>query len=196
MSFQKPAAAASGSAQLASNIATFKQNLEKLESSSQDASKWREADRAVKLLDSLSATISANLKTANDANVSDLRRQFAALNERCQSAKAAYAQKKEQAEAAPDGAAGAGGPAAQQAELQQIQDDTSRLQFLERETGQILESQKVINQLTQQVGEVIDRDHEKVVHIDETIEDAKDDMVTGNEELAAAEEHQKACDVA
>jgi chemotaxis protein histidine kinase CheA len=196
MSFGKAAAASAGSSQLPGNIKKFEQDLGKFEALLQDATKLREADRQVKPLDGLSANISANLRTATDANISDLRREFSALNERYQSAKAAYAQRKEAAEASPEAPTGPGGKSLQQAELDQIEEDTSRLQFLERETGEILESQRVIQQITEQVGQVIDESHVKVVHIEQVVTEAKEEMVTGNEELAKAEEHQKTCDIA
>jgi chromosome segregation ATPase len=195
MSFGKPAAA-SGSSQLSANITTFEQNLSRFEANSQDATKWRDADRAVKTLDSLSATISANLRTAKDANASDLQQKFGALDQRYQSAKAAFAQKKEQANAPPPPPTGPDGKPLQQSELAQIEADASQLEFLQRETSDILESQRVIHDITAQVGDVIDRDHQKVVHIDETVEEAKQEMVQGNEELAQAEEHQKSCNIA
>jgi hypothetical protein len=77
-----------------------------------------------------------------------------------------------------------------------IMDEASELAMLQRETEEILRRQRALTILQKQIGEVIQRDHATVVRIDRIVEEAKDNMVEGNENICVAERDQKGCLVA
>ncbi|KAH0786577.1 hypothetical protein GPJ56_009479 [Histomonas meleagridis] len=65
-------------------------------------------------------------------------------------------------------------------------------EFLQNQLNDIAETAAIINEGTHQVDNQITADHEKVVHIDQTIEEAKQEMIEGNKDLEVAEADQKA----
>lgn len=89
--------------------------------------------------------------------------------------------------------AGAGGDALY--DQQQIDAETEELNFIEAQTGEIVEDMKVLNELTHQVDDQVTKDHEVLIKIDSKIEDAKVEMQEGNKDLEKAEEHQKSCTI-
>jgi hypothetical protein len=75
-------------------------------------------------------------------------------------------------------------------------DPASELDFLQAGTEEVLRQQRELSILQKQIGDSIDEGHVKVVKIDEKVEEAKQDMVKGNDDLQGAEKHQKTCGVA
>jgi cobalamin biosynthesis Mg chelatase CobN len=62
---------------------------------------------------------------------------------------------------------------------------------LQRDANEVVQQMHEVNDLQHQLDGMIVQQHEQVVHVDQTIEDAKDDMVDGNAQLELAEKDQK-----
>lgn len=69
------------------------------------------------------------------------------------------------------------------------------LEYLGRQTEEIQQMAKDLNEITHKVDDKITEDHEKVVKIDEHIETAKTEMQEGNKDLEHAEKDQKKCNI-
>jgi methyl-accepting chemotaxis protein len=70
-------------------------------------------------------------------------------------------------------------------------DDAEAVEYLRRQTSDILGDMRQLNDITQQVGALIQDQHQTVVKVDDTIESAVGEMKAGNQELQAAEKDQK-----
>ena len=57
--------------------------------------------------------------------------------------------------------------------------------------GEIVEGMTILNDLTKELNTHLDEQHETIGRIEKTIDDAHEEMVAGNEDLAEAVEHQK-----
>lgn len=63
---------------------------------------------------------------------------------------------------------------------------------LQQAAGEIVEGMTTLVDLTNQLNDKLDEQHEQIGRIENTIEDARQEMVAGNSDLAEANEHQKA----
>jgi chromosome segregation ATPase len=82
-------------------------------------------------------------------------------------------------------------PDATEQQLQLAQEQGEHVEFLQTRVQSIAEDTKVPNELTHEVHDVRQRDHEKIVPIDAVVAEAHENMVEGSAGLAEAEEHQK-----
>jgi t-SNARE complex subunit (syntaxin) len=76
-------------------------------------------------------------------------------------------------------------------EQEEAEQMAAELDYLQRETGQIVQDMQTINEVTHEVDGLITNQHEVLDHIDQTIVEAVDEMKAGNEELDHAQEDQK-----
>jgi methyl-accepting chemotaxis protein len=84
------------------------------------------------------------------------------------------------------------GTAREQMEQQLLEDDDAyEIELLQHQTRDLLQGMRQLTEITQQVGTLIKEQHETVVRVDDTIQDAVGEMKAGNEELAVAEGYQK-----
>lgn len=74
---------------------------------------------------------------------------------------------------------------------EQIDRETAEVEQLNRETEQIVQDMKAIDDAANILNEKIQEQHEQIIRIDDTIEDAHEEMVEGNKDLNVAQEHQK-----
>lgn len=85
--------------------------------------------------------------------------------------------------------------AAEKAQLNELQmrqrQQHSDVTFVKNNAAEIVNGMTELNDLTNQLAEKIDDQHEIVVHVDETIEEAKEEMIEGNAVLEEAEEIQQ-----
>lgn len=71
-----------------------------------------------------------------------------------------------------------------------------QLEFMHNQTQDITHQMKEINKIQNQLYDKVKEDSGLIVKVDENIEEAKDDMITGNVDLNAAEKHlKKTCNV-
>jgi hypothetical protein len=125
-----------------------------------------------------------------DPDAESVRAQFDQVN-------SVFQQRKDQIKAMVDEAdvqyqyrpAGAAADPMQQLLLED--DDANEIEYLQSQTRDVLQGMRQLTEITQQVGTLIQDQHETVVHIDSTIQDAVGEMKAGNVDLNAAEEHQK-----
>jgi hypothetical protein len=200
MSFSR---AAPSPADLSSRIQSFQTSLGRLETATSgplDASKCRAADRLIQNLDESSAVISDSLRTSTEPNVADLRRQFSSFVDHFQLVKADYLRNKPALTPPPRQApdpqpVARHGDNALQAQAVAMDPETE-LAFLQAGTEDVLRQQRELSILQKQIGDAIDDGHVKLVKVDEKVEEAKHDMVKGNNDLQGAEKHQKTCGVA
>ena len=80
-------------------------------------------------------------------------------------------------------------------EQMQIYQDAQDLEYTGRQIEEIVAMQKDINELTHQIDDKITEDHEKVIRIEDKIEDTKFYMQEGNKELDKAEKNAKKCNI-
>ncbi|OHS99157.1 hypothetical protein TRFO_34475 [Tritrichomonas foetus] len=80
-------------------------------------------------------------------------------------------------------------------EQMQVMQQADELEYVGRQVEEIVTMQKDLNELTHKVDDKITEDHEKVVKIDNHIEDAKNEMIEGNKDLEHAEKDQKKCNI-
>ena len=80
-------------------------------------------------------------------------------------------------------------------EQMQIYQDAQDLEYTGRQIEEIVAMQKDINELTHQIDDKITEDHEKVIRIEDKIEDTKFHMQEGNKELDKAEKDAKKCNI-
>ena len=62
---------------------------------------------------------------------------------------------------------------------------------LEQAAGEIVEGMTTLNDLTNELNTHLDEQHETIGRVEKTTEEAHEEMVAGNSELAEAQEHQK-----
>jgi methyl-accepting chemotaxis protein len=124
-----------------------------------------------------------------EASGPQVRDQVIELTRKIDNAAAAHERRVQEAQ--PPSGPGDLPPDADQAQRQLEQEQSEHLEFLQRQTQEIAESSTVLNKLTHEVFDVIDRDHEKIQHSDVAVEEAKVAMEKGNAQLAEAEDHQK-----
>ena len=72
-----------------------------------------------------------------------------------------------------------------------IDDEQAQLDMVQSASKEIVEQMKVLNASTHKLNEMIQDQHQMVLHVDKTIDEAKDDMIEGNKELSRAEAYQK-----
>lgn len=87
----------------------------------------------------------------------------------------------------------------QQVQVALTEEDLLReqLEFMHNQTQDIVHQMKEINEIQNKLYDKIKSDSEIIVKIDHDVEEAKDDMIAGNEQLEAAEKHlKKTCNVA
>ena len=77
----------------------------------------------------------------------------------------------------------------------QLQQDADELEYIQRESSDILKMQKDINELAHQIDDKITEDHAQVVRIEQTVVEANNNMKDGNSELEKAESDQKKCNI-
>jgi methyl-accepting chemotaxis protein len=84
-----------------------------------------------------------------------------------------------------------------QEELDLARQEGEDLDDLNKKITEIVKQQKVLLDLSQQLAEIIAEGHKKIIHTDELIKGAVQNMEKGNEELEKAETDQKrgGCDV-
>ncbi|EAX94955.1 hypothetical protein TVAG_205530 [Trichomonas vaginalis G3] len=73
-----------------------------------------------------------------------------------------------------------------------IQDESVAMENFNRDTQNIVEDMKAIDEATSILQTKIEEQHEVVVRVDNTIDDSHEQMVQGNQSLNKAQEHQKA----
>ncbi|EAY06963.1 hypothetical protein TVAG_100030 [Trichomonas vaginalis G3] len=73
-----------------------------------------------------------------------------------------------------------------------IDDEAREVEYINRQSADIVEDMKALDEAASMLKEKIDEQHEVVVRVDNTIEDAHEEMVEGNKSLNVAQEHQKA----
>jgi hypothetical protein len=84
-----------------------------------------------------------------------------------------------------------------QEQLRISREENEHMNFIQAQTDDILVSMRVLNDLTRQVGKVIESGHNTILRIDPKVADARTEMIEGNKELEKAERHQeKTCQVA
>ena len=69
----------------------------------------------------------------------------------------------------------------------------NQLEFTERQVAEIVEDQKALKETTEALKQKIDEQHEVVIKVDNTVEEAKNEMVSGNEDLEIAKKNQPKC---
>jgi methyl-accepting chemotaxis protein len=186
MSFARPQAKTSG---LADEVNRLKADVGQFASSdATDPQVQRNASRTVNELRRRISNIEARLPS--DPNGSQLQPQLSQVKSQLEQAAGDIQTKIEEVQKPKSAAAGLP-PDATQEQLQLAQDQASHLEFLQNQTQSIVEDSKVLNQLTHEVADVIQDSHEKIVKIDQTVAEAKEEMVEGNAELVEAEDHQK-----
>ena len=84
-----------------------------------------------------------------------------------------------------------GGSTEQGQEMTQEDRDAAEIDLISRQAEDIAADMAALKDTTYQVHEQIEKDHVKLQHIDETVTEAKTEMVEGNKELEIAEKHQK-----
>ena len=80
-------------------------------------------------------------------------------------------------------------------EQRQEMQQADELEYVGRQAEEINKMAKDLNEITHKVDDKITEDHEKVVRIDDHIENAKNEMVEGNKDLDHAEKDQKKCNI-
>jgi hypothetical protein len=130
------------------------------------------------------------LSNSDEPEAETVRPQFDQVN-------AVFQQRKDQIKAMVDEADAQyqyrqAGSVRDQMEQQLLEDDDAdEIEFLQNQTRDVLQGMRQLTEITQQVGTLIQDQHETVVHVDETIKDAVVEMKAGNEDLAVAEGYQK-----
>jgi hypothetical protein len=188
MAFQRPPTKSS----LAGEVNKFASDVDSLSGASPtDPQAQRNATRLLPDLQKRERQLESRLKS--DANADQHQALFARAKETLARIAAEFQARTRGEAKGTDGAAGAAAPAGELQALQRAREEEAHLQFIDQQAGQILDDQKVLKDLTQQVGEIIDRDHEKIVKVEAVTTEALEEMIAGNAELEQAEEHQKAC---
>jgi hypothetical protein len=83
-----------------------------------------------------------------------------------------------------------------QQQLEQEQQQREHLDFLAKQTADVLEQEKVLSDVTEAVRDVINQGHITVESVDQIVAEAKEKMVEGNEDLNVAEREQtKRCQI-
>jgi hypothetical protein len=182
-------------AALSNQVQSFETSLSKLEtitSGYPDAPKRCAADRLIRGLDQASPIISNNLHTCSERNVTELRWRFSSLADRFEALKRDYYRRYPRPPDRSDDAEK--DEAIQMPTL--LMEETAELEFLQAEVEQVVQVQRELHELHKQIMDIIKRDHTKVARIDEIIEDAREEMVDGNESLRRAQKHERRCLVA
>ena len=76
-------------------------------------------------------------------------------------------------------------------QVAQYDAEAAEIDLISRQAEDIAADMAALKETTYQVHDQIQNDHEKLQHIDETVTEAKENMVEGNKELEIAEKHQK-----
>ena len=73
-----------------------------------------------------------------------------------------------------------------------LDDESYRIQYINEQSKEINNQVQNLSEITNVVKDHIDAQHNIVVRVDKTVEEAHKEMVAGNEELEKAQKHQKA----
>ena len=188
---------------LPTQLQSFEARLNKLKQAGQKLelqSARNQATQEMKQISQLTASISDAIDGYNGSDKSAIVQNYQSLLSQYQEISKTISESiqkyKEQEAAAEDAQQAQPTPAQQQAGLYdqaQIDQETEEIERLNRETAQILEDSKALNEIQHIVNDQIQKDSQTIIRIDETIQETHEEMVKGNEELDKAKEHQKGC---
>ena len=185
-----------------SQLQTFEVRLNRLKESQSllsQQSKRNQANFDIKQLTQISTNISGALSTYQGGDRIDLENKFNDLltefkftaNQISQTIQQLAAQEQAARQEEAEKAAEQG----QQAGLSQqaMDDQTAQVQYVERESVEILQQVQQLNEVQNLINDKIVESHEVVVRVDNTVEATKEEMVKGNEELDKAKKDQPKC---
>jgi DNA repair exonuclease SbcCD ATPase subunit len=183
MSFQRPS-----SSTVNDDIQKFKTDLDKLRNLNvSDPAVRRTFNRTVDELRKRAEVIEA--KISGDSKAAQLRAEFNPLKIEFDRVRGAHQLGTDETKnplkerPPPDGVI--------QAQIQREIEAEEHLRFLKEQTEDIVEKMKTLNEITGQVNQVVQKDHDTILRIEGTTEEAKVNMTKGNQELEKAEGHQK-----
>ncbi|EAY12485.1 hypothetical protein TVAG_128990 [Trichomonas vaginalis G3] len=80
-----------------------------------------------------------------------------------------------------------------QQQMSELDQETAEINFVDNQVKDILEDEKALNEATELLNTRIQEQHEVVVRVDNTVEEAKTEMEEGNKELNEAQKLQPKC---
>lgn len=151
-------------------------------------------ERFQKAFSELRKTEPGNKKEDEIASALDAaRRQIDQLDKQIRPIKVTQEQAEQERKAAEEEQKRQQAIQAQKSQAQmEAEQQAADLEFMERETGQVLSDMQEVNKATHQLNNMISQQHETLVKIDKDIAEAKEEMIAGNADLDVAEEDQKA----